>query len=644
MAAPSATLHGIDDQSGRPPQYESTALSQHTPLLMLMTRRGPVEPLFLSSAQFDIHYDLKSIEVSSDWHTHQSILAQIAVKTGNVTMVVKRMVDENCKSSTLWLGKDLTTDKVVVSDLEDKQRLTSTGNVVPILEFETANPGRWGNQIGLQVFVADERKQNSLGAMLGAVIYEAVVVEEDEFTGKQRVINNLSGESSTFFTMKRDSYAKDFYPLDDETTAESIFNRDSAYVNNINYYFDDIMTASYIQPTGAVTRQEYFKYFKLNIESVAQLALNPNLFWKEDLLTAIQTDNNFAFKRNLTAFAMGGNDGFKTTSPSIVENRLEKHRLYETACYSWLASIDETNPIVDMARYPYSTLWDSGFTRLTKEMFKNVLIYRKDVWIAMAASSVHRYYEEGGETYFDYQPKLNTQESISLAIMYRSMFTGIPESQTYGTPTVRATLVCQDGVNRNSTYRKRQTINADLFEKICNYCGSGEGKWNAEKAFDSKQLNVLDNWHDMSMDYMSPNILGYSWDAGLIYVQNKDTRRKFYPTYQTLYPDDTSVLNNIFTMMACCWIEKKHYQAWTRVTGDSKSTDLEIAEKLDQYLNSSLMNAFDGRFITVSKTEYSRSDKLNGFSYTTSTDIYSTVTKHTANYKITARRMSESLT
>ena len=342
-------------------------------------------------------------------------------------------------------------------------------------------------------------------------------------------------------------------------------------------------------------------------------------------------------------FAQGGDDGFRDYGNSLIENRLDRNHKYEAAVKSWLQTIDETNPITDMAQYPFSTLWDSGFTKETKIEFKNILQYRKDVWIAMAVTSANRYLQIDQDTVFDYQPKLTNQEAISLGMYYRSVFTGIPESVAFGTPTVRATLVGQDGVNRNSKHRKRQTINIDLFEKVAKYCGSGDGKWKSQYAFDQDGLNTINDWHDLSMDYLSPPVTDDAWDAGLIYVQNKDTKRKFYPTYQTLYPDDTSVLNNIFTMMACCWIEKAHFKGWTMVTGDSKSTNLEIAEKLDQYLNSTLQNSFDGRFITVSKTYYTDTDVANGFSFTTDTTIYSNMTKHTANYKITAHRMSDIL-
>lgn len=621
MPAPAAILRGIDDKSTRQIPYIQSPLSQHTPLLMLMTKRGPIEPLFLGSDGFDIFYDLDSIQVNSRWYTHQSMLADIAIRVGNSTMVVQRILDENSKTATVCIGADTTGTQVktITTDNIDEEILS--GSIIPIFEIATANPGDWGNYIGVQIYKASDKKQNIMGAQLDAVIYEAVVIVEDESTGSQRVVSNIYGEPTTTFTMKRDSI-----------------------YNNVDYFFDIVMSNSYIQDIETISRQQYFSLFKLHIETAAELAANPEEYWKEDILTNLRTDGSSVFRMGAPIFARGGDDGFHEYSNSVVENRLDKMRRYEEAVKLWLDSIDDTNLITDMAQFPYSTVWDSGFTKETKLGFLNILQYRKDVSIAMAGTSAHRYYQdENNDTIFDYQGKLTNQETISLSMYYRSIFTGIPEAVAFGTPTVRATLVAQDGINRNSTYRKRQTINNDLFEKVAKYCGNGNGQWNSTYAFDQGDLNVLDNWHDVSMDYLSPPVTDDAWDAGVIYVQNKDIKRKFYPTYQTLYPDDTSVLNNIFTMLACCWIEKQHFKGWTMITGDSKSTNMEIAERLDQFLNTTLMNAFDGRFVTVSKTYYTASDNSTGFSFTTDTTIYSNMSKHTANYKITAYRMSDIL-
>lgn len=621
MTAPQSILHGIDDKSTRQIPYSDSPLSQHTPLLMLMTKRGRVDPCFIGTTEFDKLYSNDSLSVTNKWHSHQSELMRMAIETGNSTVVVKRIIDDDSKSAGVCIGVNKHRMIINVSSIDDIDLLANSDISHPLIEFECSDPGEWGNHVGIQIYRAPDRIQNTMGVGLDSVIYEAVIVIEDEISGNVRILNNVYGESSTLFT----------------TRPNSIYN-------NVDYYFDDIMKQSYIQDTSRLTRSEYFKYFKLHTETIHSLATKPNEYWKEDVLSLIGTDGTNSFRKGISIFAQSGNDGFVNVSTSIVINMMERNRKYEDAVRLWVSSIDDTNPIADMAQYPISTIWDSGFISETKLALKNFLNYRKDIWIAAAVFSQYKYIQDPDGNYaFVDQDKLGNQETISMGSYYRSVFMGIPESNDYGTPTVRATLVCQDGVNRNSRYRKRQSLNVDLFEKVSRYCGSGTGRWVSKYSFDQDPLNVVSNWQDISMEYISPSVTDNAWDAGLIYVQSRDPTNVFYPSYQTVYPDDTSVLNNIFTMMACCWITKNHHSAWTTVTGDSKSTNLEISERLDQYLNSRLMNSFDGRFITTSVTTYTPSDVANGFSFTTETTIYCNVTKRVANYKITALRMSDLL-
>lgn len=622
MTAPKPILKGIDDHSVRQIPYSDSPHSQHTPLLMLMTKRGRVDPCFIGTTEFDRLYDNESLAVSSLWHTHQSELMRIAIESGNSTVVVKRIVDKDSKTAGISVGVDPITSRLTTCPLDDVEAKLDDDTFHPLVEFKCSDPGAWGNHIGIQIFKAPASTQNTMGVALDAVIYEAVIMVEDEISGNLRVLNNLYGEPSTLFTLRPDSI-----------------------YNNVNYYFDEIMRMSHIQDVNRLTRPEYFENFKLYPDIVASYAEDSSRYWAEDVLGELSSKGNALFRKNITVFAQSGNDGFTSDSTSVVENIVDKSRKYEDAVRDWLAGIDDTNPIVDMAQFPFSTLWDSGFIEETKKEFKNILSYRKDIWVAAAATSVYRYLKNPDDEGYTFSgaPKLSNQETISMGTYYRSIFMGIPESLEYGTPTVRATLVCQDGVNRNTTYRKRQSLNVDLFKKICEYCGSGTGRWNSKYAFDQSGLNHLAGWQDVSMSYISPSVTDNAWDAGLIYVQSLDVNKQFYPAYQTVYPDDTSVLNNVFTMMACCWINKIHQRAWTTVTGNSKHTDLEIAERLDQFMNSRLMNAFDGRFITTSKTFYTPSDVASGFSFTTETTIYCNVTKRVANYKIIAHRMSELL-
>lgn len=619
MSAPKPILKGIDDKSRQLVPYEDLPYAQHTPLLMLMTKRGPVNPILIGIDGFDVFYDLMSLGENSPWHSHQSELARIAIEEANSSIIVKRIVDEYSKTAGVCIGKDPVRQRVKCMELEVHSSPYHPNEFLPILEFEMADPGDWGNYVGMEIYRAPDKIQASIGRALDCVIYEAKVYIEDQQTGSRRLHPNKYGDMSTYFTFKRDSM-----------------------YNSRDLFFDVVMADAYIEDSPSVTRRQNFSRFKVYTEHLEDVAGKED-YWKHDILSDIKPYQGSGFKPGLPFFGIGGSDGFPDISDSTIENRLNRQRIYDEQVRNWLNSIDETNEILDMAKYPLSTIWDSGYTKQTKEAINSFLRHRKDIWVAGAVFSQYRYLDQNGKLYFDYQPELNTPELMSLSLHYRSLFGSIPESANLGTPTVRATLVMQDGINTKSRYQKRQTLNADLFRKICRYCGSASKKWKPDAAFDVEPMNELVGWEGVNGVYLPKSIMEDAWNAGLIYAQNKDDTKQFYPMFQTLYPDDTSVLNSIFTMMACCWIQKLHHRAWTLVSGNTKNTEEELALMMDNYINENLMDAFENRFIVTSKTVVTPADKLLGFSFTTETTIYSTMTKHTATYKLTAHRMSDAV-
>lgn len=618
MTAPQAILKGIDDKSITQPVYDDPVLSQHTPLFLLMTKRGPVNPMFLGYDGFDIYYSLQSLGENSPWHTHQSELVRIAAEVGNSTIMVKRIVDEFSKTADMVVGFNPQNSAVIRTDSFKLEASPLNPNqFVAFLEIQAADPGEWGNRIGVEIFAADEIVQQTMGVSLDAFVYELALVEELE-DGTKRNIPNLYGSPTTYFTMKRNSI-----------------------YNNVDYYFDEIMQMSYIEKITELTRPAYFSNFTLYPESLIGFFDDPDLVRNNVLETFIGSPG-MSFGKGRPLYMSGGDDGITYNGNSSLEKRLDRQRRYEEACRNWFETIDDSSEILDILKYPFSTIWDTGFTKETKTSMLNLFSRRKDIWLALAVHSNHRYVDQGDElpTIFDYQPKLDTQSIISLGMQYKSMAQMIGESIDYGTPTVRCTIMMQDGINKNNRYKKRQTLNYDFFRKCAAYFGAGTGKWRTSYAFDSKEGKLLKGWEDVSVSYMSPATKELAWDAGLIWVQNFDTDNMAYMGYHTIYPDDTSVLNSVFVMMACCTIEKIHARAWARVCGDESLTNEELADKVDRYISDETVGIFDDRFIIEPVTTIVGGDAINGFSFTTETNIYATNAKRVGVYNINAHRMS----
>lgn len=617
MSAPGTELKGIDDKSRQKIKYKTPSLSQHTPLLLLMTKRGPVDPVVIGYNGFDTYFSNDSLEDNSPWYSHQTELMRIAIESRNSTVAIQRLVDKDSTKASIVIGLNPQTNTVLtINKTKLQEEPLDITNFVPFFEIEAADPGNWGNFVGIEIYPAPAIKQQTIGLETGAFVYEAMVMIEDEKTGRRRVLPNLYGSNSTYFTLKRDSI-----------------------YNGINYYFEDVMKDAYIEPSYELSRPAYFSSFKLEDEKMGtHYAAIP--FYKTDVLSIIQASNGAGFKSGITIMLSGGDDGFKQKEKLMLAKTLDRARQYEEACLSWYENISEHSEITDMLRYPFSTIWDSGYTKEVKNVMINLLKYRKDIWFGCANTSIHRFYELNGKKHFEYQKELNIQELISNGAVNKAILQRITESDEFGTPTVRATLMMQDGVRTSARHKRKETLNLDLFKKVCLYCGSSDGTWRSEYAFDTEANNTLDGWGGVSAPYMSPHTRELAWDAGMIWTQYKNFNTMFYPTYQTVYPDDNSVLNNIFLMMACCYIQKVHNRAWLTVVGNSSLTNAEVVNKVDNYITTHIQSSFDGRFRIQSETYFTPVDILHGYSFTTETSIYSTVTKHRATFKINTHRMS----
>lgn len=616
MSYPKVTLKGLVDESTRELPYSERPRALHTPLVLIMAKRGPIEPVYLDIDGFDVFYSLTSLGKNSPWYSHQTPIVEVLLEASNSTLIVKRVVDEFAKVASTIIGFEYDNSRYIDKTMDAYIKDVDLNGFKPLFTIEADNPGEWGNYAGIEIFKAPEKIQQTIGVDTGCTVYEAIVYTEDENSGQRRPLINLFGEYSTYFTLKQNSIR-----------------------NGVNYYFDDIMEASYVEEQISMTRQAWITKFKFHVENAVELA-GLETYWEDDFLNKVPGLKGKGFIKGKQWMLKGGSDGFPNNTGSWLDGRLDKQRRYDEAVREWLITLTDNNELGDMAKYPFSTIWDTGFTRETKLALIQAQKLRKDVWIALSAMSHYRYLEINGETHFDFMPELSIQELISLATYYRTIYSLNQESHEFGTPYVRGIMMLQDGLNRKFG-NKRLSLAIDLAKKIAEYCGSSSGRWNSAKAPDEEINNNLDGWYDIVGSYIAPVPKEMAWDTGVIYAQHKNIKQLHYPVFQTLYPHDTSVLNNLFTMMAACHVQYVHHRAWQRVTGDSKHTIEQLAEKVDLFINSELRGVFDGRFIIEVETKQNPDDKLNGFSWTTETTIYSIMAKHSASFRIIARRQSD---
>lgn len=115
----------------------------------------------------------------------------------------------------------------------------------------------------------------------------------------------------------------------------------------------------------------------------------------------------------------------------------------------------------------------------------------------------------------------------------------------------------------------------------------------------------------------------------------------FYPGIQTAYPDDTSVLNSLITVAACCFLEKVSQLVWRALSGTTRLTNGQFIERSNALIVSNTQDRFDGRFIIQPETFYTPADAQRGFSWGSKIHIYANNMKTVGTMTIVAHRLED---
>lgn len=625
---PSIQLLGINDKSARTVPLEPTLSSQHTPLFAVLAQMGRAGITVMNAGNFTGLYGPQTLEVTSDYYTHQSEAVATAISAGNATIAVNRIIPSDAKTASLSLGVDsLIPTEWFMSDIETSR---TSNTYVPILEARMDNEGAWGNHYGFTITKASELDARLAGLPEDINTYKFKLLKIDEHSGEISPIPNIYGDYATLFTFKPDTSGR----------------------GDINYFLNDRIKECFHQNNDNLTKTPLIKSVRFYIENFATLAVNsPNYDDKKELWNQ---DMDGLFGNSLTMFDIfsgdhylqftGGSDGLNSDLTSYIIKRLERVKIYDEGVREFFNSLTEDNHYTDPAKYTYSALWDTGFSYDTKLAMRTLMNTRRDVAVILSCFTVADYSEnEQGEMIFDYVPPQSEEQLQGMAARLQSAFRLYPESWRFGTAALRTTIIKNSGVINNSPNKKRRSTAIALIEKVSRYMGSGTGKWKKEYAIDTTANRTLEGWSALDSGYQPPNIKRLNSENGLTIVDSLDTTRVYFPYYQTIYPDPTSVLNDFLTMMACCQLEKVGMEAWRRFGGDGQVGRIKQLERVNKFLLDKTKDVFDNRFTIIPRTSYT--DEASGFSGTDIVlEIYAEKTKTSNTFTIEANRMSDTYT
>lgn len=676
-AAPQGILRGIKDESGREAVIESELIPSHLPHLFTFAERGPLEPQLVSGDALAQAFGITSFDERSKFATHQTPFINTINGEGN-SMMVQRLVPEDAGDpASIRLYLDIVSDLLfqyqrnpdntyyydangnkvqvavsvqgyrarwVLEKIPEGENIgTATpraGGLVshdgtqstmyPIMDLVVSSQGSYGSRIGIRLSspttLSNQSIDDNTATEQKTYLYRLAMVERAENMTSPNVVETVFGERFVDFSFKEGAinprtevelFIDDVVLQSWNTPAENgmpekvgPFNKLHTYHN----YIDDVLTMVHAEelPYGTVGESEDDKHI-FNLLNGHDINNIPYFTYYVEG----PANGGLLLTESSTHYAQGGSDGTMTNDvfDALVAN--------ETSNYGSLSY-----PFLDTAIYPQSVIYDSGFKLETKRKLLTVIGKRKDMYVILSTQDVSL-------------PKNNAAEESSLAVALRTAARMYPESEIYGTSVCRALIIGHAGYLVNSRWKKLTPLTLEFARMCARYMGAGTGVWNSQWAFDMPPLNQISMFRDVNNTFKPMTVRTRDWSNGLVWAQAYDRRSLFFPAFQTVYDDDSSILNSFFNMAIAVELEKVADKVWRDLSGISSLTNSQFIDRSNRLIVERTRGRFDDRVIIEAETFLTPNDSKRGYSWSCNIIMYGNNMKTVGSFTIISRRRED---
>ena len=693
--APMPYLRGIRDLSRGVPVRDAEELPTHLPHFYVYAEQGPEEPIYTTGEALTTLFGEKTLDPRYTYYNHQSVGAQVCLGEGNACFL-QRVIPANADPRSRVLlsldvisapvqqyQRDPITKKFLLNGSGQKIPIVGAGatlpgyklkwvvnswtagsttedfgdvsprvgsftdgyttsTIYPIMEFEVNHIGAYGNNIAVRITAPntdDEIQLNSDAvSAIQSMIYRLQILRREEETMSPNIVQTKQGDMWVDFALKPNAVdtQRDFdYSFEDrivdayqdmsnpgsETPLYGPFGRQRLYRANLDAILAEIGLLE--APRGTLptlTMPDDTDPYLYSVNPFTAQSYDGIPYYTVELVGP--TGGGQRFSESSQVYAAGGSDGTMndTAFDLLVRNQL----------LNYGSATDSEGNLIAMlnwAKYPVSAYYDTGFALDTKQAFFIPMSRRKDVGVIVGTHVV-------GE------PQLQPSEESSLALSLNNMARNYPESTLYGTSVVRAIIVGHSGHLVSSPYRGYLPCTIEMLRKFAAYMGSGDGFWTSTRSFDQIPNNQIQSFIDVNSRWKPEAARYRDWDNGLVWIEDYDRRAKFFPAIQTVYNDDTSVLNAAANMWIAIDLEKVAQRAWRDMTGNSKWTDEQFLERSDDLIAEMVRGRYDSRAVVIPRTYYTAADKQRGYSWSCEINMYVGSMKTAGSFTIVARRLS----
>jgi hypothetical protein len=284
--------------------------------------------------------------------------------------------------------------------------------------------------------------------------------------------------------------------------------------------------------------------------------------------------------------------------------------------------------LMDTADNVESIFYDSGFPLRTKNELPKFISERKDLFVVLSTYDVN-----GGP--------MTAEQEYSTAVALRGKLKAYAESDYFGTPTMRGMVVGRYGRMIGSQYKKKLPLTLEVANKANLMMGASDGKWREGKVFDANPGNIITLFEDVNVTFTPARVRNRDWVVGLNWVQKLNSKQLFFPALQTIYDDDTSILNSFFVAMCCVELQKVGERVWRQFTGTVRLTNEQLVDRVNAAVQEKTLGRFCDMFKIVPDAKVTAADEQRNYSWHLGIELYANGMKTVMTLDVRARRMSD---
>lgn len=668
---PHMNARGANDVSGRQLPVTPTEFPTHLPVIFTLGERGEGDQAFIVSGESALKkFGRNTFDKNGPYATHATELFHRVNGNANA-MIIQRIITTGAETATLrWsldvLQDDIPTyernadgthrldvngDKVPTGATVPGHRLkwvvdmvpagtfgtgaTSDGTMTdsagdpstlfPMWDYKLPSEGIYGNRTGIRFSAPTSLSPNpsDIDYVEEAKVFQYRIqfVEKPSMRSNPLVIETKNGAQSIDFCLKPGSknervnqltYAGDIIPesyqeLDGMVPDMGPIGDIHWYQNNIDALLENLrgmeagFTSHLDDPDAA---------YLVNIFT----GVDYNNIPYESIIVDGPANGGAAMTSMTTHYAKGGADGDLSLAEfdAQVKTQLENFG-------------DLTVKYGDRLFYPLSAFWDSGFSLETKKVAFNILGLREDSVVTVGTHTV-------GE------PLLSPSEESSVGAVLRSAARLHPESDYYGTPSCRAAIFMQAGQLVGGSDKEYYPMTLEVASWISSYMSPGNGIWNTDKKPDVYPSNEVRTMRNVTHPFRPVKTRSRDWMNGLNWFESSGHRTLFCPAMQTVYQDQTSVLNSYLNVWILADLQKVARRVWRNLCGRTDLTARQFAERSDEMIIEEVRGKYDRRVVIQPNTQITSIDEILGYSWTTEIKMFASNMKTSNDVTITSNR------